>query len=57
MRVMDFEGKIRIRWFLADLFGIKLVLIPCQTIEFLQKDFKEIYISLKQRQYIDIITS
>ena len=29
----------------------------CQTIEFLQKDFKEIYSSLKQRQYIDTITS
>ena len=29
----------------------------CQTIEFLQKDFEEMYSSLKQRQYIDTITS
>ena len=56
MRVMSFKGKIRIRLFLPDFFGIKSALISCQTIEFLQKDFKKMYSSLKQRQYIDTIT-
>ena len=47
---LNFAG---IKFDIGHVIGLYL----CQTIEFLQKDFKEIYSSLKQRQYIDTITS
>ena len=49
--------QISIQQLQAERRELNDMLIKCQTIEFLQKDFKAMYSSLKQRQYIDTITS